>query len=39
LPTMVHKSTAALAHHPKKQSIAVVPGLVRISNRDFWVDG
>ena len=33
--TRNHKSTPGIPHQPKKQSIAVVPGLVRISNRVF----
>jgi hypothetical protein len=38
-PKSLHKCIWAKPHHPKKQSIAVVPGLVRISNRVFWVGG
>jgi len=39
LPKSLHKCIWDKFHHPKKQSIAVVPGLVRISNRVFWLDG
>jgi hypothetical protein len=39
LPKSLHKCIWDKPHHPKKQSIAVVPRLVRISNRVFWVCG
>ena len=39
LPKSLHKCIWDKPHHPKKQSIAMVPGLVRISNRVFWVGG
>jgi hypothetical protein len=39
LPEPYHQSTPGIPHHPKKRSIAVVPGLVRISNRFFWLGG
>ena len=35
LPKSYHQSTPGIPHHPKKPSLAVVPGLVRISNKDF----
>jgi hypothetical protein len=33
------QSTLGIPHHPKKRTFAVVPGLVRISNRVLWVSG
>ena len=35
LPEPYHQSTVGIPHQPKKLSTAVVPGLVRISNRAF----
>ena len=32
-PKSIHKSTPGIPHHPKKKDFAVMPGLVRISNR------
>jgi hypothetical protein len=39
LPKSLHKCIWDKPHHPKKQSIAVVPGLVGISNGVFYVGG
>jgi hypothetical protein len=39
LPESYHQSTPGIPHHPKFKGIAVVPGLVRISNRVFWLGG
>ena len=33
------QSTPAIPHHPKKRTFAMVPGLVRISNRVLWFSG
>ena len=33
LPEPYDQSTPGIPHHPKKGTFAVVPGLVRISNR------
>ena len=38
-PKSLHKSTPGIPHHPKKKDFAVMPGLVRISNRVLWVSG
>jgi len=42
LPNSLHTCIVVLAHHPKKgekQGPAVEPGVVRISNRVFWMSG
>ena len=38
-PNSHHTSIWAKPDQPKKQSIAVVPGLVRISNNDLFTSG
>jgi len=38
-PKSLHKSTPGIPQHPKKKDFAIMPGLVRISNRVLWVSG